>query len=235
MSNKSEKQTQERKVAKFAEGLCVKKLFFVFLVASVLGSYYEEILHFIQTWNETGVPVWSLRRGVIYGPFNVVYGFGAVVMTYLLVRKPYRWWEVFLYSALLGGVIEYAISWLQEFFTHTRSWDYSSLWLNIDGRTTLPYMIVWGFLGLLLVKVFYPFLSHWIEKIPVHVGETLFGVLLALILLDMAISWTALLRQTLRHNNCPPLTPIGRFYDHYYTDRYLEKFFPNMTHLDIGK
>lgn len=150
-------KTQIASASKFAEGLCLKKLFFVFLIGSVLGSFYEEILHFVQTWYETGVPVWSLRRGVIYGPFNVIYGFGAAAMTFFLVRKPYKWWEIFLYSALLGGVIEYMISWLQEFFTHTRSWDYHDLWLNIDGRTTIPYMLVWGVLGLILVKFFLSF------------------------------------------------------------------------------
>ncbi len=227
-------KTQIASASKFAEGLCLKKLFFVFLIGSVLGSFYEEILHFVQTWYETGVPVWSLRRGVIYGPFNVIYGFGAAAMTFFLVRKPYKWWEIFLYSALLGGVIEYMISWLQEFFTHTRSWDYHDLWLNIDGRTTIPYMLVWGVLGLILVKFFYPLISHLIEAIPVRIGEILFGVLLAFIFLDMLISWTALLRQTLRHNHVPALTPIGRMYDCYYNDQFLEKYFPNMQHLDQG-
>ncbi len=73
--------------AKFAEGLCFKKLFFVFLIGSVIGAIYEDLLIYFKTLIETGNGVFMLHRGVIYGPFNVVYGFGAALMTWLLLRK----------------------------------------------------------------------------------------------------------------------------------------------------
>lgn len=226
---KTKKSTKE---SKFAEGICFKKLFFVFLICSVAGSFYEQFLYAGETFLRTGQAEWSLRRGVIYGPFNVIYGFGAVIAILLLARKELPSWKVFLYSALLGGVVEYLISFLQEFFTHTRSWDYSQELLDINGRTTLPFMLVWGFLGWLLVKVVYPWLSRWVESIPQRIGNYLFVILLVFMVFDMFISWTAILRQTLRHNNVPAYTPIGRFYDWHYNDEYLEIYFPNMSHPD---
>lgn len=232
MTKKLKKPESVREEKKFAEGLGFKKLFFVFLIGSVLGAYYEQILHFVQTWWETGVPVWSMRRGVIYGPFNVVYGFGAAAMVYILARKPREDWQNFIYAALLGGGVEYVISLLQQFFTHTRSWDYSNHPLNINGRTTIPFMVVWGVLGLILVKFVYPFVSRMIEKIPPKIGEKVFLVMLVFITFDMLISWTALIRQTMRQNHIPPLTPVGRFYDEYYADEFLQRFYPNMVHLD---
>lgn len=228
---KNSPQGSDTKV-RFARGLCFKKLFFIFLIGSVFGTFYEQILYFLQTYYGTGVGVWSLRQGVIYGPFNVIYGFGAALMCYLLLRKDYEWWQIFLYAAVLGGIVEYSLSFLQEFFTHTTSWDYSQYPLNINGRTTIPFMIFWGFLGLALVKVVYPLLSSLIESIPVRVGEISFLVLLVFMVFNMLISWTAIIRQTLRHNDVPPFTPVGRFYDAYYTDEYLEKYFPNMVHAD---
>lgn len=213
---------------KFAEGLCLKKLFFVFLIGSVIGSLYEEILFLVQHLMATGELAWSLRRGVIWGPFNVIYGFGAVIMVYLLLRKPYKNWQIFIYAALLGGIVEYSISFLQEFFTHTMSWDYSGLWLNINGRTTIPFMLVWGLLGLLLVRGVYPPVSEAIERIPPKIGDAVYVILVVFMALDMLISWTAIIRQTLRHNHIPPYTPIGRFYDEHFTDDYLEHYFPNM-------
>jgi len=220
------------KQVKFAEGLCLKKLFFIFLVGSVFGAFYEEILHAVQVLWQTGEWDWSLRRGVIYGPFNVIYGFGAAVMIYLLMRKPYKLWEIFLMAAVLGGVVEYLISFLQEFFTHTASWDYSDRFLNIGGRTTIPYMMFWGVLGIVLVKVVYPVLSNLIERIPVEIGNTLYVVLVVFMILDMLVSWTAIIRQTLRHNNIPPFTPVGEFYDEYYSDDFMRHYFPNMSHPD---
>lgn len=227
------KKTEKKKPGqvveeKFAEGLCFKKLFFVFLFGSVVGALYEEILYLIEHYLGTGEIVWSLRRGVIWGPFNVIYGFGAVIMVYLLLRKPYKKWQIFVYAALLGGVVEYVISFLQEFFTRTTSWDYSGMWLNINGRTTIPFMLVWGSLGLVLVKLVYPVVSDVIERIPVKIGDVVYAGLVVFIALDMLVSWTVIIRQTLRHNHFPTYTPVGEFYDQYFTDEYLEHYFPNM-------
>lgn len=232
MAEKSNNKVAKKSEPKFAEGLCFKKLFFVFLIGSVIGAIYEETLHLVDTWQHTGIPEWSLRRGVIYGPFNVIYGFGAVLMIWLLARKERKWWQTFLYAAVIGGVAEYLVGFLQETFTHTTSWDYSNKFLNLNGRTTIPFMIVWGVMGLVLVKVIYPWISKWVEKIPVKTGEVLFYTLLVLMILDMLVSWSALIRQTLRHNNVPPFTPIGEFYDDYYNDKFLEHYFPNMVHKD---
>lgn len=220
------------KTEKFAEGLCFKKLFFVFLVGSVIGAIYEEVLFMIQHYHATGELAHALRRGVIYGPFNVIYGFGAVILVYLLLRKPLKNWQIFVYAAVLGGIVEYIVSWLQEIFTHTMSWDYSEKFLNIGGRTTIPFMIVWGLLGLILVRLVYPPVSNLIEQIPPKIGDQIYVVLVVLMALDMLVSWTAIIRQTLRHNNIPPFTPVGEFCDYYYNDAFLEHYFPNMTHPD---
>lgn len=226
------KSRQEQQGEKFAEGLCFKKLFFVFLIGSVIGTIYEDVLIFVRTWMENGTGVWMLHRGVIYGPFNVIYGFGAVVMCWLLLRKKYTNLQIFIYGALLGGVIEYVVSWLQEFFTHTTSWDYSGQFLSINGRTTVPIMLIWGVLALVLVKFLYPLVSDLIERIPVKIGDVIFAGMAIFMALDMLLSWTVLIRQTLRHNDIPPFTPIGEFYDSYYNDERLEHYFPNMVHED---
>lgn len=223
-----QKTRQAKKVEspKFAAGLSFRKLFFIFLVCSVIGTIYEDILIYIQQG------VWMTHRGVIYGPFNVIYGFGAALMCWLLLRKPYKNWQIFGLAALVGGGVEYLLSLLQEIFTGTTSWDYSYLPFDIAGRTTLPIMLVWGVMGLVLVKIIYPFLSNLIEKIPVEPGEALYRVLLVLMIINMAVSWTAILRQNLRHHGVEPWTPVGEFYDEVYTDEYLRQYFPNMVRKD---
>lgn len=214
---------------KFAAGLSFKKLFFIFLIGSVFGTIYEDILIYLQTYFATGTGVWMLHRGVIYGPFNVIYGFGAAAMCWFLLRKKYTNWQIFIYSALLGGVVEFMLSFLQETFTGTTSWDYSGQLLDIYGRTTIPIMAFWGVLGLLLVKFIYPACSDLIERIPPRVGNPLFWSLLVFMIFNCLISWSAIIRQNLRHHNIPPVTPIGEFYDRYYHDEYLRKYFPNMV------
>lgn len=212
----------------FAKGLCFEKLFLIFLIGSIIGAYYEQILNLFRVYKYTGDIVWEYRRGVIYGPFNVIYGFGAVVMTKILLSKEYKWYEILLYGCILGGGIEYIVSFLQETFTHTISWDYSNKPFNINGRTTIPYMFVWGLFCLLFVKIIYPFISNKIEKIPYNLGMLLTKIMVIFMVFNMAISWTAIIRQTLRKNNIPAFTKVGEFYDEYYTDEYLSKYFPNM-------
>lgn len=212
----------------FAQGLCGKKLFIIYVLGSIFGCYYEQILNFFRHLISDGTIFWETRRGVIYGPFSPIYGAGAVLMCYFLLRKKRSDLETFSLSALIGGGFEYMISFLQETVTHTTSWDYSNMFLNINGRTTIPYIVVWGLLGLLLVKFVYPFISDQIEKISVDIGNKCFKVLVVFMCLNMFVSWTAIIRQTLRRENIPPYTPMGKIYDKYYTDERLYRAFPNM-------
>lgn len=217
----------------FAKGICFDKLFAIFLIGSVIGSFYEEILNCVLVYSKTGALVWEYRRGVIYGPFNIIYGVGAVIIIALLAEKKHKWYETVIYGALLGGGIEYLIGFLQETFTHTTSWDYSHKLLNINGRVTLSYMLLWGFFSLLFIKYIYPFISKLIEKIPYNLGKLLTKILVVFMAINMAISWSAIIRQTLRKNNIPPLTPVGHFLDKYYDDDFLSKYFPNMVYKEI--
>lgn len=212
----------------FTKGLSFKKIFIIFAIGSFFGAVYEELLVITkQIFN--GLPLmWEYHRGVIYGPFNPLYGLGTICFIILLGRKKLSNLKVFLYSGLFGGFIEYFICLLQEIFIGTVSWDYSNHFLNINGRTTIPFMMVWGLLGLILIKIIYPFLSKAIDRIPVHFGNIFFKCLVILLSLDMLISWTALFRQEQRAKGKKPFTIIGEFYDKVYTDEFLSKYFSNM-------
>ncbi len=213
----------------FAEGYSFKKLFIIFVIGSIFGALYEQILNLVKVYFTTGSIVWELRRGVIYGPFSPIYGAGAVLMVLLLAKPNYSNLKTFIYGGLLGGAFEYIISFLQEVFTHTTSWDYSNHFLNINGRTTIPYMVVWGLFSFIFIKKIYPYLSKSIEKIPLKIGNYLFYIVLIFLSLDMAVSWTALIRSALRRNDIAPITPVGKFYDQVYPDHVLAKSFPNMN------
>lgn len=229
MSSTKEKiQSTKNNDEVFAKGICFKKLFIIFIIGCLFGNYYEMILNFVEHYLNDGSIFWEVRRGVIYGPFSPIYGAGAVLMTYCLAEKNHKWYQTFLYGALLGGFAEYTIGFLQETFIGTISWDYSNYFLNINGRTSIPIMFLWGFICLVFVRWIYPWLSNLIEKIPIKPGKIIFNICAVLLIIDMAISWTALIRQTLRRNNYPAITFVGEIYDKVYTDERLKKAFPNM-------
>lgn len=218
---------EEKKV--FAQGICFEKLFLIFVIGCVVGVYYEQTLYFIQKYLKDGIFVWESRRGVIYGPFSPIYGAGLVLITSILGTKERKWYQTFLSGALIGGSFEYIISFLQETFVGTISWDYSDHFLNFQGRTSVPIMICWGLAIVVYMHVIYPWLSHLIESIPYSAGVIITKVLVIYLCIDMAISWGALLRQNMRRNHLGPYTPIGTFFDTYYTDEFLKKYFPNMV------
>ena len=194
---------------KFASGMCFYKMFWIFLVGCVFGAYYEEILNLVIHYHYHHELVWQLRRGVIYGPISPIYG--------------------------MGGGFEYLISFLQETFLGTVSWDYTNEFLNINGRTTIPYAFVWGLLALLLVKVVYPLISNIVESFPIKFGTILTKTLLVILIADFTVSWGALIRQTLRHNGIQPISFVGRFFDTYYPDEKLKESYTNMVIIEVQK
>ncbi len=220
---------------KFASGMCFYKLFWIFLFGCVFGAYYEEILNLVVHYHFHHELVWQLRRGVIWGPISPIYGMGALLMIGLLGRKKRPDWKTILYGALLGGSFEYLISFLQETFLGTVSWDYTNEFLNINGRTTIPFAIVWGLLALALVKIFYPSVSSVIESLPKKFGTILTNILIVLVVIDFTISWGALVRQMFRHNGFPPATFVGEFFDKYFPDEELKKSYTNMVVIEVQK
>lgn len=212
----------------FAKGICFDKLFIIFLIGCIFGNYYEMILNLVRHYLRDGSIFWEVRRGLIYGPFSPVYGMGAVIITKLLAGKKDAWYITLLKGSILGGSFEYLISFLQETFTGTTSWNYSKKILDINGRTTIPIMLLWGILSLIFVKLVYPFISKQIEKIPYSVGKPILRILVIIISLDMLVSFTAVIRQSLRREGYPAYTIIGETCDKIYTDERLKKAYPNM-------
>lgn len=199
----------------------IYRFLMLFMIGSFLGCFYETILCFFQRGH------FESRRGLIYGPFNPVYGIGFVIICLLLKRekKDHR---LFLKGFLFGGLIEYACSWIQEKIFHTSSWDYSKYYLNFDGRTSIYHMVCWGIATLLVMKYLYPKLIILINKVKqkyrlvVTIGITIF------LILDITISTAACIRYKERINNIGPRNNIDRLLDKYYTNEYLIKIYPNL-------
>lgn len=217
---------QEKKV--FAKGVGFQKLFVFFIIGCVFGTYYEMILNLIRHYIHYKDIFWETRQGVIYGPFSPVYGLGAVIITWVLAEKNHKWWQTLIYGALLGGVVEYVASLLQEWFTGTSSWNYSAMSLHINGRTTIPIMLVWGIFCVFFIKILYPFISKLVEKLPYKQATIVLNICVILLSLDMFISFSAVIRQSLRRDNIPAYTFYGEFLDKYYTDERLSKAYRNM-------
>lgn len=207
----------------FATGLNFYKQFWVFFIGCFIGVVIETI------WCLIRFKKLESRKGLIYGPFNLVYGFGALVMTLALSWfNNMRDLSIIAFGALIGAVYEYLCSVFQDKFLGSVSWDYKDFPLNLNGRINLLYCFFWGLLALLWVKDFYPRLSALIEMIPNEYGITLTWICLIFIIFDSIISACAVYRMSRRLENVKPKNKFWEYIDNYYPDDKLRKIYPNM-------
>lgn len=138
-------------------------LFWIFTVGCILGLVIETIYHVIVV--DPGH--FENRAGLLFGPFSPIYGFGAMLMTIVLNRfHRSNVIIVFFISAIIGGAFEYLASWFMQFAFGIIAWDYSGSFLSIDGRTNFRFMCMWGFLGVMWIKAFLPWMLKLINLIP---------------------------------------------------------------------
>ena len=203
-----------------------------FMVGAIFGTYWEEILWFFKELIEQGEFVWVSRTGLLYGPFSPVYGIGAV-MIYLMFYLPRaKAWMCFVGGAIFGGALEYLLSWAQELVFETRSWDYSNLWLNIGGRTTVPYMVVWGALILVMAKWICPFIDQVCRKVEERYLKWFCMAMATFLVFDILVSVAAVMRQTERHEGDSADTPVEELMDEEFPDERLEEIYSNMKEVE---
>lgn len=226
--NKQTKKKKKKEV--FAEGFCFYKVFLLYMIGCMIGVYYEEILTACRTGE------WLSRQGIIYGPFNPVYGLGFLAFTVLLCRNLKRkWWLTYIYSCFIGGAAEVITSLISEYVFKVNAWDYSDKFLNIMGRTTIPFMLFWGLGGLIFVKLVYPGLSKLIELIPKRIGNLIMPTFLIFVLLSHVISYSALFRYGTRAEGQPASNAIEVVLDKYYDDDLMKQYYENSAHEKIGE
>lgn len=148
----------------------IEKLFFFFLATSVLGWLYEVILEvFVYRWGFS-------NRGVLTGPYCVVYGVGSLLLLFCLHRLLARRIcvgriniapaLVFLAIVLLTTLVELGASYLMEWLHGNWAWDYTRFWLHFEGRIAPNPSIRFGIGGMVILYLLYPLFARLIQKIP---------------------------------------------------------------------
>ncbi len=198
------------------------KIFWIFLIGSILGYGIEMIVGLVQNGHFVS------RQGLLFGPFIQVYGVGLVAY-YLVIsnirKKSYI--KIFFITMLLGGIVEYLFSYFQETWFGTVSWDYSNLLFNIHGRTSLLHCLYWGIGGVLFVRFILPLirnLNGWCKNTNFRY---ITAFLVLFITFDIVMSGMAGSRQLERKNNIAANGYIDNFFDEYYPDEKLEQIYSN--------
>ena len=211
-------------------------LFWVFVVCSVIGLVLEVIWHMVVV--DPGV--YQDRAGLLFGPFSPIYGVGAVLMTVALNRF-YRKNPliIFVVSAVIGGVFEVAVSWFMQTSFGAVAWDYSGATLFglvpdpiaaiAHGRTCTMFAGIWGFLGLIWIKLLLPRLLGLINLIPWKARYSFTSLCAVLMLVNCIMTLQALDCWFERESNIAPSSPVEEFYAVHFDNSFMTNRFQSMT------
>lgn len=198
-------------------------LMWVFIVGCIIGYVVETIFCVVVHGRLES------RQGLLYGPFNQIYGFGAVLMTIAL--RPLANKNaliIFTGGALLGGIYEFACHLIQEVVFKTKSWDFSAQTFSFGGRTSLTFMVFWGLLSIIFMKWVYPLICRATGKIEPRSSRRIIGVMTAFFIVNIILSSAAVLRWNERLNNQLPGSAAEKWLDEHYPNDHMEIVYPNM-------
>lgn len=208
----------------FCSGINFYKLFWIFMICSVLGFILETVWCFFYHHGR----IYS-RKSLIFGPFSIIYGFGGVIMALLVhfikKKEPVT---IFAVTTCVGIAFEFFCSLFQEAVFGTRSWDYTGDPFCIAGRANVLFACGWGILGVLFMKGILPFFDKMIEKIPNTSGLIVTWALLFFMGFNIFLSATAVKRQSDRREGIKPKNSYEQYLDRKYTDDVLKKIYANM-------
>ena len=212
----------------FAQGCGFYKLVWLFFLAALIGDLVETL------FCRATAGVWMSRSSLVWGPFSIVWGFGAVLLTVLLYRyRDRRDGYLFLMGTLAGGAYEYMCSVASEIAFGSVFWDYSHLPFNLGGRINLLYCFFWGIATVVWIKYCYPLLSRWIERLPLRLGRVLTWLIVLFMVVNMALSALALGRFAQRQSDpAPAQDALGQFLDERFPDGRMERIYPNIQFVD---
>ena len=214
---------RENQIDHFARGINFYKLFIIFFSGSFVGVLIELLWCYLRNG------YFESRSGLVYGPFNLVYGIGALVLTMALYRYRNRSWTFsFIGGFVTGSVIEYFCSFFQELLFGSTSWDYSNIPFNLNGRICLLYSVFWGVLGIFWIKKIYPRIAGWILRIPDRVGKTAVWILLAFMVVNSAVSGAAVYRWAERTAGKEASGSLERVLDERFPDERMERIYANL-------
>ena len=127
-----------------------------------------------------------VNRGFLNGPVCPIYGFGVVVVVWILRPLKGNTLLLFLGSVVLTSLLEWITGFVLEKIFHQRWWDYSEEPFNIGGYICLRFSIAWGLACLFVLKMIHPTILWGIQAIPPTLGWVLLGIFSAAMAVDLA-------------------------------------------------
>ena len=159
------------------------KLLWLFLIYSFAGWVLETVLASLKQKK-------FANRGIINGPFCLIYGFGGFFITAFTRELTGIW--LFLGCAIVASLLEWIAGHLIEMWYHERWWDYRKIKWNLDGYVSVPTSCVWGILGVFVIKIGNGLCMSLYGMLPGLISRIIILVLLGVLAVDAIATLTIL-------------------------------------------
>ena len=164
-----------------------------FMMYAIIGWIYEIFL-------EVVVYKWGFsNRGVLFGPWLPVYGFGSLiflVLIYPLIKnkkypqKLYYLPIIFLGCMLSATLLELITSYICEFFTGSWPWQtYADYKINFQARIALSPSIRFGLGGVIFLYLLQPLFETICKKLGSKKVKILSIVIIIILSIDCIYSF----------------------------------------------
>ena len=163
--------------------ITIWRLFTYFIIYSFLGWIIETAFAFFI------MGVLESRKSFLFGPICAIYGLGATVMIVVLRFFDKNNLRLFFAGLLVGTTTEYMVSLIGELWLNMRWWDYSGQFLNINGRISLIYSLVWGILAIVLMRFINPRIDKFIDWISIKITPKFFNIIISIIIVLLFVDW----------------------------------------------
>ena len=168
----------------------IRNYIYYFFVGAFAGWVYE-VLWFIIMRNK------FVNRGFLFGPWLPVYGFGSILVIFLLgpmLKKKIKVWKinitpiiVFLLIALIATVVEYVAHYVLDTYFGIILWDYSKDYWNYQGRVCFAATRNFAIGGIALLYLIKPLCDKMFKKVKDKKQTMVALALLGLIMIDFIV------------------------------------------------
>ena len=129
------------------------------------------------------------NRGMLHLPIIPIYAVGAFILLALL-RKKRNPVFIFFFAMAVTTIFELGASYLLEFIFHEQFWTYENWYFSILDRSSLISSAIFGILAVGYFYLLHPLSGKLSEKLPKGVCAAAAAIMSAVILGDMAISFS---------------------------------------------
>lgn len=153
----------------------------IFLIGSCIGWIYEEIFYFVTEGS-------LINSGFFYGPYVPVYGVGSLILMFTLKKLKKYPVLIFVLSMLITGIVEYITGYIMYEIYERVWWDYTGLFLNIDGYVCFRSVFSFAIGAILLIYFIEPLLIKFINK-KYNVCKIICSIFLIIFIFDMLMTF----------------------------------------------